>query len=347
MSEQRTAGDAALDRAMMDRAFDLGERGRGRTSPNPFVGCVIAQGEQIVGEGWTQPPPGPHAEIVALEQAGAAARGAAVYVTLEPCAHIGRTPPCTDALLAAGVARVVIALTDPNPVAAGGVATLVDAGVAVDQDVAVERATRQHEIFLHTVRTARPFVIAKTASSLDGYVADHAGRSKWITGPQARAAGHRLRAEVDAILVGSETALADDPSLTVRDIGGGRTWDGPQPLRVVLDRRGRVKEARLRMQADDGAAPLVSDATRPEDVLQELWALGIGSVLVEGGPTIVSAFITAGLVDRYEVHLGGVILGEGLPAVPGRFTLDQAPRMIVAASTVWGTDVVLTAYPRR
>ena len=167
--------DTDQDQAMLDRAFDLGEQGRGLTSPNPFVGCVIVNEGAVVGEGRTEPPPGAHAEVVALRAAGAAATGATAYVTLEPCNHTGRTPPCSAALIEAGVSRVVVALSDPNPAAAGGAAALRSAGVKVVTDAAADRARQQHEVFLHTTATQRPFVIAKTASSLDGYVADRAG----------------------------------------------------------------------------------------------------------------------------------------------------------------------------
>ncbi len=332
------------DLSRLDRAFALGERGRGRTSPNPFVGCVLVAGQQVVGEGWTQPPPGPHAEAVALAQAGEAARGATAYVTLEPCAHVGRTPPCPEALIAAGVRRVVAALADPNPIAGGGVDRLRAAGIAVDVDVAADRARRVHEVFLHGLTHDRPVVIAKTASSIDGYIADHTGASRWITGPGAREAGHRLRAEVDAVLVGSGTALADDPALTVRLPG----WDGPQPRRVVLDRRGRLRgRPDLRLLTDRAADTVVLDSATPEDALAALHADGIRSVLVEGGAGVIGGFLASGLIDRFEVHLAGVVLGQGLSPVAGRFDLADAPRLELASAVVCDDDVLVTAYPRR
>ncbi|HUG87060.1 MAG TPA: bifunctional diaminohydroxyphosphoribosylaminopyrimidine deaminase/5-amino-6-(5-phosphoribosylamino)uracil reductase RibD [Euzebya sp.] len=335
--------DADPHARWMTRAFELAERARGRTSPNPFVGCVIVRDGGVVGEGWTQPPGGSHAEVVALGHAGDAARGSTVYVTLEPCAHTGRTPPCTQALIAAGVTRVVAALADPNPVATGGAARLRAAGISVDLDVAVQRARRQHEVFLHGLVHHRPFVVAKVASSLDGHIADHTGRSQWITGPEARRRSHALRAEADAVMVGSGTALADDPRLTVRLDG----YDGPQPTRVVLDRRGRTRGEDLTMLHDDAAATLVLDAPTPALALDRLAEEGISSVLLEGGAALLGAFVSADLVDRYEVHLAGLLLGSGLPGVAGAFDLANAPRLELASAVLCGDDVLVTAYPRR
>lgn len=326
----------------MDRAFSLAERARGRVSPNPLVGCVVAVDGEIVGEGWTQPPGQAHAEVVALGQAGARARGGTAYVTLEPCNHTGRTPPCSQALVDAGIARVVAALRDPNPVAAGGAARLRHAGVTVDTDVAVDRARRQNEIFLHGLENQRPFVIAKTASSIDGFIADHTGDSQWITGPEARQQGHRLRAEVDAVLVGSGTALADDPRLTVRL----DDYDGPQPLRVVLDRRGRVTGQPLHMFADGGNTVVLASPD-PTAALTHLWEVGVHSVLLEGGADIIGGFLTAGLIDRFEIHLGGVILGRGLSGVAGTFALGQAPRLRLVDAQRSGDDLIVTAYPQQ
>lgn len=334
--------DTEQDNRLMDRAFELAERARGRVSPNPLVGCVIATAGQIVGEGWTQPPGQAHAERVALQQAGPRARGATAYVTLEPCNHTGRTPPCTQALLDAGVSRVVAALRDPNPIAAGGAEWLRQAGVIVDTDAAVERARRQNEVFLHGLAAQRPFVIAKIASSIDGFIADHTGASHWITGQAARRQGHRLRAEVDAVLVGSSTALTDDPRLTVRR----DDYDGPQPLRVVLDRRGRVSGQPLQMFTDGGDT-VVLDSPDPGAALARLWERGVRSVLVEGGAGIIGGFLTVGMIDRFEIHLGGVILGRGLSGVAGAFALDQAPRLRLVDAQRSDDDLIVTAYPKR
>lgn len=338
---------APADAAWLDRAFAVGERGRGRTSPNPFVGCVLVapDGATVVGEGWTRPAGGLHAEAVALAGAGEAARGATCYVTLEPCDHIGRTPPCSQALVDAGVARVVAALADPDPLARGGGARLRAAGIAVDLDAAPDRARRQHEVFLHGLAHARPFVVAKVASSLDGFTADHRGASRWITGPAARARGHALRAEVDAVVVGSGTALADDPHLTVRLDAPDGGWDGPQPRRVVLDRRGRTAGADLHLLRDGAAPTTVLADPDPAAVLGRLWADGVRSVLVEGGAGVLGAFVAADLVDRYEVHLAGLLLGSGMSAVTAAFDLADAPRLDFVSAARCDDDVLLTAYP--
>lgn len=236
------------DEAWMRRALELAARGATTVSPNPLVGCVLVRGGAAVGEGWHSRAGGPHAEVVALAAAGPLAAGATAYVTLEPCDHTGATPPCTRALLAAGVARVVVAIADPNPLAAGGAARLRAAGLTVDVGPGAAEAAWQNRVFLAGLRAARPWVVLKTAASLDGRSAAADGSSQWITGPEARARAHRLRAEVDAVLVGSGTVLADDPRLTVRLPGSA----GPQPLRVVLDARRRVPPG---ARVFDGAAP--------------------------------------------------------------------------------------------
>jgi diaminohydroxyphosphoribosylaminopyrimidine deaminase/5-amino-6-(5-phosphoribosylamino)uracil reductase len=234
--------------AHMRHALALAERGRGTVSPNPLVGCVVVKDGRVVGEGWHQVAGGPHAEVAALADAGALAAGSTVYVTLEPCAHTGRTAPCTRALLDAGVARVVAAVRDPDPAAAGGAAVLRGAGVPVDIGLLGPEAARQNRAFLHAVTTGRPFVVAKAAVSLDGRIAAADGSSQWLTAPETRQRAHRLRAEADAVLVGAGTALADDPRLTVRLPGD----QGRPPLRVVLDGRARLP---LDAHLLDGTAP--------------------------------------------------------------------------------------------
>jgi diaminohydroxyphosphoribosylaminopyrimidine deaminase/5-amino-6-(5-phosphoribosylamino)uracil reductase len=350
------------DVSAMQRALDLAERGRSTVSPNPMVGCVIVAGGAVVGEGWHEAAGRPHAEVAALEMAGPAARGATVYLTLEPCTHTGRTPPCVDALIRAGVGRVVIACTDPNPVAAGGADALRRVGVAVDVGLLRDEAARQNEVFLHGLRTNRPFVWLKSATSLDGRVAAADGSSQWLTGAGARRRGHELRARVDAVLVGSGTVLADDPRLTVRL----DDWNGPQPLRVVLDGRARSPaDARV----FDGQAPSLvlvapnarSDALRdagvpvaevptgadgrldPRAVLAALWERGVRSVLVEGGPTVISAFIASGCYERVVVHVAPLVLGDrGRPAVvDGPATLAAAPRLVLDHVERVGDDAVL------
>lgn len=355
----------------MDHALALAERARGRVSPNPAAGCVIVADGNVVGEGWTQPPPGPHAEAVALSAAGEAARGAHAYVTLEPCAHHGRTPPCADALADAGIGRVVYAVAEPAPGAGGGVARLRRAGAMVEQDREAEpAATRQVAAHLHAARTGRPLVVVKLAVSLDGRSAAADGTSQWLTGSTARQRAHRARAEADAVMVGAGTAVADDPRLTVRD--PGQAWDGPQPLRVVLDGRARLSpDAAL---ADTSAAPtllvvgptadpsrvaaleragveaVTVDAGRAggadlHAVLDALWERDVRQVLVEGGPTLAGAVVRAGLADRLEMHVAATLLGEhGLPALSGLPvpTLADAPRFAVDEVVRCDDDLVVT-----
>lgn len=357
-----------LDEQWMAQALALAERGRRTVSPNPLVGCVLVRGGEIVGQGWHERAGGPHAEAVALAEAGEAARGATAYVTLEPCAHTGRTGPCADALAAAGVTRVVAALADPNPVAAGGAERLRAAGVEVAIGVGAEAARAQNEVFLHWVHTGRPLVIVKCAVSVDGRIAAADGSSQWLTGPEARAAAHALRAECDAIAVGSGTVLADDPALTVRLPG----YDGPQPLRVVLDGRGRTTPDRrvlddtaptlvavrddapdVQKLRDAGAQVAVLPAAGEQGVdlrvlLDLLGERGVRSVLVEGGAAVVTAFIAAGLWDRLVVHVAAVLLGEaGRPLLVGDGigTLAGAPRLRLDAVGRAGDDVLLRYRP--
>jgi len=227
------SGAAEEDRRFMRLALALGERGLGRSWPNPAVGCVIVKDGRILGRGWTRPGGRPHAETVALAQAGAAARGATAYVTLEPCAHHGRTPPCAAALAAAGLARVVTALADPDPrVDGGGHAMLRAAGIVVETGLMAESAATHHRGFLARVTAGRPMLTLKLATSLDGRIATATGESRWITGPASRRMVHALRARHDAVMVGSATARADDPSLTVRGLGIAH-----QPVRIVADSR--------------------------------------------------------------------------------------------------------------
>jgi diaminohydroxyphosphoribosylaminopyrimidine deaminase/5-amino-6-(5-phosphoribosylamino)uracil reductase len=350
------------DMRAMQHALDLAERGRFTVSPNPLVGCVIIADGEVVGEGWHRAAGQPHAEIVALAAAGDAARDATVYTTLEPCVHTGRTPPCVDALVRAGVGRVVIACTDPNPVATGGAAALRRSGIAVDVGLLRDEAARQNEIFLHGLRTHRPYVWLKTAVSLDGRVAAADGSSQWLTGVGARRRGHELRARVDAVIVGSGTILADDPQLTVRLDG----WQGPQPLRVVLDGRARspgdarvfdVQAPSLALVAPEARAEALQRAgvsvvevrtgadghLDPPAVLAALWERGVRSALVEGGPTVISAFIARGCYERIVVHVAPLLLGErGRPAVfGGPPTLAAAPRLVLDGVEQVGGDAVL------
>jgi diaminohydroxyphosphoribosylaminopyrimidine deaminase/5-amino-6-(5-phosphoribosylamino)uracil reductase len=329
----------------MVRALELGLVALGTTSPNPPVGAVILDAAgRVVGEGCTQPPGGPHAEIVALAAAGTAARGGTAVSTLEPCNHTGRTGPCSYALLAAGVARVVYAVPDPTTLAAGGAATLTGAGVSVTGGVLRDRAALGAlEAWLGSVRTGRPYVTWKYAATLDGRIAAADRTSRWITGPTARADVHRLRAQVDAILAGSGTVLADDPQLTARDAAGNPL--DRQPLRVVLDRAHRVpRTARV---FDGAAETLALDAPDPKSVLAVLAERGVVSVLIEGGPTVAGAFAAAGLIDRVVGYLAPALLGAGPAALgdAGIHTIGEALRLRLDDVTQLGADLRITARP--
>jgi diaminohydroxyphosphoribosylaminopyrimidine deaminase/5-amino-6-(5-phosphoribosylamino)uracil reductase len=329
------------DEQAMRRAVELSRAVLGTTSPNPPVGAVVLDAEgTVVGEGATQPPGGPHAEVVALRQAGTRAHTA--VVTLEPCHHTGRTGPCTTALLEAGVSRVVLACSEPTDLAGGGTRALRDAGVEVRTGVLEDEvADGPLAAWLHRQRTGRPFVTWKYAATLDGRSAAADGTSRWITGPEARADVHRLRGEVDAVVVGVGTVLADDPALTTRPD------PGHQPLRVVLDRRGRTPQD---AQVRDDSAPtwLVTGQQDLHTVLTGLVEREVVSVLLEGGPTLAGAFLRAGLVDRVVGYLAPALLGAGPAALQdaGVGTIDDAIRLQVTDVTRLGEDVRLTLRRR-
>ncbi len=352
----------------MERALELAERGRPTASPNPMVGCVIVADGVVVGEGWHRRPGEPHAETVALEAAGPRARGATMYVTLEPCTHTGRTPPCVDAVIRAGVARVVAACPDPNPVAAGGGDVLRRVGIVVEMGLRHDEAAAQNSVYLHGVRMHRPFVWCKGAVSLDGRVAAADGSSQWLTGVPARRHAHRLRSQVDAMVVGSGTVLADDPRLTVRLDG----WAGPQPLRVVLDGSARspadarvfdasapslvivapgARDDRLRDAGIAVAAVKVGADGRldPRAVLDELWQRDVRSVLVEGGPTVLTSFVESGCCDRLVLYVAPLLLGDhGLPLVTGGPpSLAAADRFLLERVEHVGDDAVLQLTMRQ
>jgi diaminohydroxyphosphoribosylaminopyrimidine deaminase/5-amino-6-(5-phosphoribosylamino)uracil reductase len=323
----------------MRRAIELAARGLGITRPNPVVGCVILDSTGgLVGEGWHERAGGPHAEVAALAHAGRRAHAGTAVVTLEPCRHTGRTGPCTEALVAAGIARVVFAVPDPSPRAGGGAAILAAAGVAVEQGMLRDQAEQGNEVWLTSMRLGRPHVTWKTASSLDGQVAAADGSSRWITGPQARHEVHLLRARSDAVLVGVGTVLADDPELTARDVGAKR-----QPLRVVLDRSGRTPaDARVR---NDAAETHISGEAPPQ-VLADLHARGVQSVLLEGGPTVAGSFLREGMVDRVLAYVAPVLLGSGQWPVlvgTGQRSIDEAVRLRLDDVTRVGDDVRISA----
>jgi diaminohydroxyphosphoribosylaminopyrimidine deaminase / 5-amino-6-(5-phosphoribosylamino)uracil reductase len=327
----------------MDRALEVAERVMGRTAPNPWVGAVVVPaGTDEWFAGATAPPGGPHAEVAALRSAGERARSGILYVTLEPCAHHGRTPPCTDAILAAGIRRVVVGIEDPDPLVAGrGIAALRDAGVEVEVGVGGEAVTEQLAPYLKHRRTGRPWVVLKLAATLDGRTAARDGTSRWITGPVARDDVHRLRARSDAILVGAGTVRVDDPSLTVRLSPGDPWFRGPehQPLRVVLGR------------APSGAAVLPAREMEGDlgEVLDELGDAGVLQLLVEGGPSVAHAFHQGGLVDRYVLYLAPALFGgdDGRPlfAGPGAPTIELAWRGQVRSVTSLEGDLRVELSP--
>ncbi|MDV7098614.1 bifunctional diaminohydroxyphosphoribosylaminopyrimidine deaminase/5-amino-6-(5-phosphoribosylamino)uracil reductase RibD [Gordonia amicalis] len=330
--------------AAMDRAIEASYAAMGVSSPNPPVGAVILAADgTLAGVGATQPPGGPHAEVMALRAAGEAARGGTAIVTLEPCNHTGRTGPCSQALIEAGVAEVHYAVGDPNPVAAGGADTLRAAGVRVTGGVAADTVENGPlRPWLTRQRLGRPMVTAKIAAGVDGRIAAPDGTSQWITGPEARDHTHRQRARLDAIVIGTGTALADNPTLTARTSAGGLYPQ--QPARVVLGHRDLPTDANLR---DDTGGPLVLVRSHdPADVLaalpDALW------VLVEGGPHILGAFFDAGLVDEVHAYVAPMVLGAGRSSVeiPGVTTLADAKRFRTAHTTTLGDDVLITLARR-
>src|SRR6056297_83478 len=360
------------DRRFMALALSLARRGMGRVWPNPAVGCVIVRDGRIVGRGWTQDGGRPHAERVALDQAGAMAAGATAYVTLEPCNHTGQTPPCSSALVEAGVARVVVATGDPDPRTAGrGIATLRAAGIEVETGVLEDAARHDHAGFLSRVVTGRPVVSLKLAASLDGRIATATGESRWITGPRARHWVHAQRACHDAVMVGAGTARSDNPQLTVRGFGAV-----PQPVRVVLSRRldlprdghlartardvpvwlihGREAPEDARAAWRQAGATLLEVASGPgghldvESAMAELGKAGLTRIFCEGGGTLAAALLAADLVDTlWLVTAGRAIGAEGTPAVGamGVAVLSEAPTLRLAGVEVLGEDV-LTRWER-
>lgn len=310
----------------------------GVSSPNPPVGAVIVSADgEVVAAGHTQPPGGPHAEVVALRAAGPAARGATAVVTLEPCNHTGRTGPCSEALIDAGIARVVFAVTDPNALASGGAQRLRDAGVDVEAGwMATDVANGPLRQWLFRQRHGRPFVTAKIASTVDGRIAAPDGTSRWITGTASRERAHRQRAQVDAIVVGTGTVFADDPSLTARLPDGSLAPH--QPTRIAMGLRPIPESANIR----DHAAPFLAATTRdPAEVLAALpdanW------VLVEGGPAIVGAFVDADLVDEVEAYVAPMLLGAGASSLdrPSVTTLADARRFSTLGVEQIGDDVLI------
>jgi diaminohydroxyphosphoribosylaminopyrimidine deaminase/5-amino-6-(5-phosphoribosylamino)uracil reductase len=363
-----SSSNRPFDLRSMRAALALARRGLGTVWPNPAVGCVIVNRGRVVGRGWTQPGGRPHGETEALDRAGEAARGATAYVSLEPCCHWGRTPPCADALIAAGVTRVVVALEDPDPRVAGqGVRRLRAAGLNIEAGLCAAEAAEINAGFFCRLRKGRPLVTLKLATSLDGRIATGRGESKWITGPPARERAHALRAAHDAIMVGTGTVLADDPQLTCRLPGLARR----SPVRVVIDRHLRIpptaqliSNARAvptwvltlrsadvaRRQAFLCAGATVIDIDPGSDgngslaaALAALGDRGITRLLLEGGGHLAAAFARAGLIDRLVwVHAPMLIGGDGIPAIAelGIEMLSEAPNFERLSTETVGDDVL-------
>jgi diaminohydroxyphosphoribosylaminopyrimidine deaminase / 5-amino-6-(5-phosphoribosylamino)uracil reductase len=354
------------EREAMARALDLAWRGWGRVQPNPLVGAVVLQGEEPVGEGWHPEYGDRHAEAVALASAGERARGATMVVTLEPCSHQGKQPPCTEAIIRSGIRRVVAALPDPHPLAGGGGELLRQAGIEVELGPLREMAAAQNAIFLHSIKsTPRPYVALKLATTLDGKIADGYGRSRWISGLEGRQYVQWLRAGFDAIAVGGRTARLDDPSLTVRGALQPRT----PPRRVVFDRVADLgpQLTLVRTASEISTVAVVSPTADPgrlkrleaagvtvlraQDLaaaLGSLHCLGVHSLLVEGGGQLAGALLRAGLVDRYYWLQAPIWLGdEGVPGIAGlpARSLDQAERWRVVERRALGEDTLLVLDP--
>lgn len=355
-----------LDEQMMTAALELARQGQGRVEPNPMVGAAIAQGNQIVGQGWHQQYGGAHAEVIALQQAGQHARGATLYVTLEPCCHQGKTPPCTDAIIKSGIQRVVAAMTDPFPQVSGkGVSTLQAAGVQVDVGIKQSEAEQLNRPYVKLIKTGLPYVIAKWAMTLDGKIATATGQSKWISGPESRSRVHELRGRIDGILVGIGTVMKDDPLLTARP-SGPRT-----PCRIVLDHELRIPlESQLVRTAREAPALLVhttgdseriknltqagceclpiTEASTVEQCRQLMTELGrrrMTNLLVEGGPRVLGSFLDGRFLDEIWAFIApkwigdagapGPIAGQGIPSLDAAHSLEE-----VSVEQV-GADVLL------
>ncbi|MCZ8153743.1 MAG: bifunctional diaminohydroxyphosphoribosylaminopyrimidine deaminase/5-amino-6-(5-phosphoribosylamino)uracil reductase RibD [Rhodobacteraceae bacterium] len=354
------------DEVHMSHALALAARGLGRTWPNPAVGCVIVKEGRVIGRGWTQPGGRPHAERMALDQAGQGARGATAYVTLEPCAHHGKTPPCAEALVAAGLARVVTALTDPDPRVSGrGHAILRAGGVAVTEGVCEGRARQLQAGFLKRVTQGLPFVTLKLAATLDGRIATATGESRWITGPQARARVHLMRMTHDAVLTSSATAITDDPDLTARDMGATH-----QPLRLLADIALKTPpDSRLGRSAKDHPVWVLHGPTAPEaariawaatgarlieaptegphlsltETFRLLAAEGLTRILIEAGGQFAAALIRAALVDELALFQAGCLIGaDGTPVLGplGLAALKDAPRPRLIEAGLCGPDTL-------
>ncbi len=351
------------DHQFMRRALELAKLRKGITHPNPTVGCVIVKDGKIIAEGYHEKVGMPHAEAVALEKAGTQAEGSTLYVTLEPCTHYGRTPPCTDAIIRAKVKRVVIATLDPNPLVSGrGVQKLRDAGIDVCVGVLEDEARELNEDFFTYITQKRPYITLKLAQSIDGRIATKHGESQWITNQESRTFAHRLRAQATAVLVGINTVLRDDPSLTVRHI----PWES-QPIRVVLDPNLRIpitsklvrektaktliitaseNREKMKILEDEGIKVLLAPAEEGKlilrEVLRELYFMEIMHLLVEGGAQTITSFIKEDLYDRLFIFLAPILIGEGIGIGDiGTSKLLDAKRHMLKSIYRFGDDVGL------
>lgn len=357
----------------MEQAISLAKLAQGSVAPNPAVGAVLVKDGVVVAKGFTQPPGGQHAEIVAIEQAGADAAGSTLYVTLEPCCHFGRTPPCTRAIVAAGIANVHAAIIDPNPAVAGkGVKELEDSGIKVTLGEHEDQAHQINEAYAKYITTGMPFITVKFAMSLDGKIATRTGDSKWISNAESRQFAHSLRHTSDAIMAGVNTVLADDPHLTTRSGGGRGGTTKKQPVRIIIDGKGRTpqgarifhetgktilvlgrpaaageKEAFSKLGAEIVEMPSINGIIDLKPVLKMLAEREITSVLVEGGGILVGSLFDQGLVDRVFAFISPVIIGgEASMAVAGRGVdkLSDAHKLERVTTTRFGEDILISGY---
>jgi len=352
----------------MTPALELARKGAGKTSPNPMVGAVIVKNGKIVGRGYHKKAGTPHAEIHALKEAGAKARGAVLYVNLEPCCHHGRTKPCTDEIIRTGIKTVIFSIKDPNPIVSGkGAAKLRRAGIKVVTGVLRREAEILNEIYLKNIRTGLPYVILKSAQTLDGRIAAASGDSKWITGPRARKAGHQLRAECDAVAIGGGTAMADNPELTVRMV------KGRDPYRIVMTSSAALPRTLKLFKNNDDARTIVATSAKNSgrlrarnltvwsirkdgrnlsltDFLEKAWQFGITSILVEGGSKLATSFLKQGLVDKHYIFVAPRVIGRGIEAV-GDLQIDKIAGGIdyksMTVTDGLSPDILITGYPER
>jgi len=366
--------DSDIHRHFMAKALSLAKKGRGRTSPNPMVGAIIVKNDTVCGKGFHPRAGEPHAEIFALKDAGVSAKGATIYVTLEPCSHYGRTPPCTKAIEKAGIKHVVIGMTDPNPLVAGsGIKYLEACGIKVTCNVLEKEARELNQVFIKYITTGIPFVTSKIAATLDGFTATKTGDSKWITNEKSRAFVHRLRDSVDAILTGVETVIKDNPSMTARVPGG----KGKDPLRIVLDSRLRIPaHSKILTQNSTAKTIVVCTENAPEEnieiikktgalimiapmdknsrpdikwLLKELGKQEITSLLIEAGAVIQGAFSGLNLIDKYNIFFAPRILAAsgGMPMITGnnRLLMKEATHMDKMKIKRFDNDIMIETYP--